>query len=228
VIRAMGCASSSGKKPQKVQPVSQEPEAPRIGTADELRASARALPRLKFCGECGEKMLEGSQECVQCDYQERTQPGPTVAVASNQPRSTWPTRPPPTSGKLSQQHSNMDASSRYQVAAQLANPPTGRPKAKSKSFVPEAGVRLQKSLESAQPKSEEQLKGLLGSLLSGPVPLDDVGTRSDRIVSLAMSCPVPADDIGKGGKGRKKITMQEFMDPNKHFQSAAWTASLSR
>lgn len=227
MIRAMGCASSSGKKPQKVEPVSQEQEA-RMGKADELRASALALPRLKFCGECGEKMLEGSQQCVECDCQKRTQPGPTVAVAFNQPRSTWPTRPPPTGVKPSQQHSTMDASSRYQVAAQLANPPTSRPKPISKSFVPEAGVRLQKSLESAQPKSEEQLKGLLGSLLSGPVPLDDFATRSDRIASVPMGCLVPAVDIGKGGKGRKTMTMQEFTDPNKHFQSAAWTASLSR
>jgi len=228
----MGCASSSGNKSQKVEPVSQEPEAPRFGKDDELRENARGLHRVKFCGECGEKMLEWSRQCVQCDYQERAQPGSAVSVALNQPRSTWPTQPPPTRVKPSPQHPTMNASSRYQVAAQLAYPPIDKPKAKSKSkskfdihrsisHRPETGLTLQTSSGFAQPISEEQMKGLLGSLLSGPVPLHDIGSRSDRKVSLPTSCPVFADDIGKGGKGCKKITMQEFMDQNKHLQSAA-------
>jgi len=203
------------------------------GAADELRASAQALPRLKFCGDCGEKMMEGPQQCIKCGHRERAQPAPTVAVAFSQPRSQWATQPPPIGTKAKHQQSTVGASSRYGYAT----PQMSQPRATSQSCGQEPGIRPHKNVGSAKGKPDDQIGGLIGSLLSGPVPLDDIDNGNDRIGAL-LNGPVPKNDTGKGCGGenhgskqdakRSKMTMEKFMDPSKHFQSAAWSASLSR
>lgn len=93
------------------------------GQALPAQASAQALPRLKLCGDCGEKLVDGARPCIKCSGADRS--NPSVPIAWALPRA------PPPSKSFEQKLRGGGARLSQQLRAEASSPDAAQPSAPS-------------------------------------------------------------------------------------------------
>lgn len=198
----MGCScTKKGKAVSKIAPEAGKHSDPYTDTGGgstssyEARSIAQQLPRLKFCGDCGQKMPGGKQPCKRCGYpQIQDQSGPAATLALSHARATDPH--PHTAPPLYQDLSNRSSGvAKASAANQTSMSQHTRPKGASKAPHPclqEPDLRYQSAAwatslsapTNTSTKQERKADGLpYRSSLSQShhgVPAAGPGLRSER------------------------------------------------